>query len=76
MGKWILCSLFQFYYIIDKETLLFSSSNPSDAIEMCICSEFIIFFDRQIKLKLHKWYSDQIEAMIEQTIDFHILSGN
>lgn len=48
-------------------------------IEMCIMLWIIIiiiFFDRQIKLKLQKWYNSQIEAMIKQSIDFKFLSGN
>lgn len=71
MGKWILCNLFQFHYMRDKETLLFSSSNPSDANwNVYYALNYFFFFDRQIKLKLQKWYNSQIEAMIKQSIDF------
>lgn len=72
MGKWILCNLFQFHYMRDKETLLFSSSNPSDANwNVYYALNYYFFFcDWQIKLKLQKWYNNQIEAMIKQSIDF------
>lgn len=69
MGKWILCNLFQFHYIRDKETLLFSSSNPSDAIGICICSEFLVFLIDKLNCTGD---SNQIEAMIKQSIDFRI----
>lgn len=59
MGKWILCNLFQFHYMRDKETLLFSSSNPSDANwNVYYALNYFFFFDRQIKLKLQKWYNN------------------
>lgn len=61
MGIWILCNLFQFHYMRDKETLLFSSSNPSDANwnVYYALNYFFFFCDWQIKLKLQKWYNNQ-----------------